>query len=105
MHKLCACVQHAERMLRIRKLLFRFCAFIQKRRAAHLQKRDCPFQRHSCGRNRARERNIEPAAQRIHAPAILRTRMHELHYARRDLAAALVIALTLAAVPVLQLWI
>ena len=34
-----------------------------------------------------------------------RTRMHELHYARRDLAAALVIALTLAAVPVLQLWI
>ena len=34
-----------------------------------------------------------------------RTRMHELHYARRDLAAALVVALTLAAVPVLQLWI
>ena len=34
-----------------------------------------------------------------------RTRMHELHYARRDLLAALLIALLLAAVPVIQLWI
>lgn len=33
-----------------------------------------------------------------------RTRMHELHYARRDLLAALLIALLLAAVPVIQLW-
>ncbi len=34
-----------------------------------------------------------------------RTRMHELHYARRDLLAALLIALLLAAVPVIQLWL
>ena len=34
-----------------------------------------------------------------------RTRMHELHYALRDLLAALLIALLLAAVPVIQLWL
>ncbi len=34
-----------------------------------------------------------------------RTRMHELHYARRDLLAALLIALLLAAVPVIQFWL